>query len=86
MLTSLKISISATALLMTLSLIMYQATLAVIAIQLIILRHCIGGVTRLMTKKKKINVALSFVCSKGMVDLGLGFLIKRFLPLNCDHF
>lgn len=39
--------------------------------------------TRLMTK---INVDLSFLCSQGMVDLELGFLTKRFLPLNCDHF
>lgn len=38
---------------------------------------------RLMTK---INVALSSPASEGMVDLGLDFLTKRFLPLNCDHF
>lgn len=43
MLTSFKKnSISATAPLMTLSLIMYQATLTVITTQLIILRRCIG--------------------------------------------
>lgn len=33
----------------------------------------------------KINVAPSFCCSEGMVDLRLGFLTERFLPLNCDH-
>lgn len=31
----------------------------------------------------KINVSLSFLCFKAMVDFG--FLTKHFLPLNCDH-